>query len=41
MTLQQSTVSMSVPQNGEVNLTDRPGLGIDLDEAKVEEFRLT
>ena len=29
-----------VPQNGEVNLTDRPGLGIDLDEAKVEEFRL-
>ncbi len=29
-----------VPQNGEVNLTDRPGLGIDLDEAKVEEFKL-
>lgn len=29
-----------VPQNGEVNLTDRPGLGIDLDETKVEEFRL-
>lgn len=29
-----------VPQNGEVNLTDRPGLGIELDEAKVEEFRL-
>ena len=30
-----------VPQNGEINLTDRPGLGIDLNEAKVAEFTLT
>ncbi|MYD43277.1 MAG: mandelate racemase/muconate lactonizing enzyme family protein [Gammaproteobacteria bacterium] len=29
-----------VPLNGAINLTDRPGLGIDLDEGKVEEFRL-
>ncbi len=29
-----------IPQNGEMNLSDRPGFGIDLDEAKVEEFKL-
>lgn len=29
-----------IPHEGEVKLTDRPGLGIDLDETKVEEFRL-
>ena len=29
-----------VPQNGEINLTHRPGLGIDLDERKVVEFKL-
>ena len=29
-----------VPNNGEINLTDRPGLGIALSERKVEEFTL-
>lgn len=29
-----------VPHDGEVQLTDKPGLGIDLDETKVEEFKL-